>query len=257
MTGLDEIEVEIRLSLAKLKLGDAMRSLWLLRPNSPDLKPFMIAGLSMFAMRFCPPSNVSQSIKNYNIESLIALSNSYYLNDPITFDESLQEEFKSSNPIFLVLRIVSSQFPYELGIFSDFARPFYLYHEIPRHLQGTLDIPQFDLENRFSSLNGVSVLDFITTGFVVYAASKVDFTISRDYFLKAHKHGVNLPNQKGTSKIRCLRWESLNTKSRTRAALHEFSSESFDQIVKIIMGFPLGIMQPPSAWPYAEDTEEN
>ena len=62
---------------------------------------------------------------------------------------------------------------------------------------------------------------------------------------------------KGTSKIRCLRWESLNTKSRTRAALHEFSSESFDQIVKIIMGFPLGIMQPPSAWPYAEDTEEN
>jgi hypothetical protein len=54
-----------------------------------------------------------------------------------------------------------------------------------------------------------------------------------------------------------LRWESLNTKSRTRAVLHEFSSESFDQIVKIIMGFPLGIMQPPSAWPYAEDTEEN
>jgi hypothetical protein len=54
-----------------------------------------------------------------------------------------------------------------------------------------------------------------------------------------------------------LQWESLNTKSRTEAALHEFSRESFDQIVKIIMDFPLGIMQPPLAWLYAEDTEEN
>jgi hypothetical protein len=61
----------------------------------------------------------------------------------------------------------------------------------------------------------------------------------------------------GTSKIRSLRWEILNTQSRTEAALHESSSESFDQIVKIIMGFPLGFMQPPSAWQYAEDTEEN
>jgi hypothetical protein len=52
----------------------------------------------------------------------------------------------------------------------------------------------------------------------------------------------------GTSKIRRLQWESLNTKSRTEAALHEFSRESFDQIVKIIMDFPLGIMQPPVAW---------
>lgn len=61
----------------------------------------------------------------------------------------------------------------------------------------------------------------------------------------------------GTSKIRLLRWEGLNTKSRTEAALHEFSRESFDQIVKIIVDFPLGIMQPPLAWQYAEDTEEN
>jgi hypothetical protein len=62
---------------------------------------------------------------------------------------------------------------------------------------------------------------------------------------------------KGSSKIRCLRCENLSTKSRTKAALHNSSSESFDQIDKIIMGFPIGIMQPPSAWQYAEDTEEN
>jgi hypothetical protein len=56
---------------------------------------------------------------------------------------------------------------------------------------------------------------------------------------------------KGTSKIWSLRWEILDTLSRTEAALHESSIESFDQFVKIIMGFPLGIMQPPSAWQYA------
>ena len=66
--------------------------------------------------------------------------------------------------------------------------------------------------------------------------------------IKPWRDCSNSERLKGTSKIRRLRWESLNTKSRTEAALHEFSRESFDQIGKIIMDFPLGIMQPPVAW---------
>jgi hypothetical protein len=196
MSSLDALETQIGSMLARLKLGDVMRSLWLLSQESTGLNPFMIAGLSMFAMRFCPPSKTSQLIKSCNIAPLINLSNEYLLGDPITFDESLREEFESSNPAFLVLRIVSSQFPYEVEVFSEFARPFYLYYEIPRQLHGQPGIPDFDFESTFFGLHGFTTLDFVTTGFVVYAASKSGFSLNRDYLLNARKKGIKLPAPK-------------------------------------------------------------
>lgn len=35
------------------------------------------------------------------------------------------------------LRLVSSQFPFEPGLFSEFSRPALLFHEIPQQLQKT------------------------------------------------------------------------------------------------------------------------
>jgi len=217
MSSLDALENQISSMLARLKLGDVMRSLWLLSQESKDLKPFMIAGLSMFAMRFSPPSNTSQLIKSYNIASLIELSNKYILGDPITFDESLRDEFESSNPVFLMLRVVSSQFPYEVEVFSEFARPFYLYHEIPRQLHGQPGIPDFDFETSFLGLHGFTALDFITTGFVVYAASRSGFSINRDYLLNARRKGIKLPNQK----VLCLILDQLSADKVKFSCLYE------------------------------------
>lgn len=191
---LDELEAHIGKAFGKLKLGDVLHSLYLLKKDSPELRPFKVAGVSLFAVRFCPPSKVSQSINNYDIRFLVDLSNKYYLADPVTFDKYLHDEFIDSNPVFMMLRLVSSQFPFEPGRFSEFSRPALLFHEIPKQLQGLPDIPQFDFESKFQAINNVSVLDFITTGFVISAASLGNFAINKDYFKKTRKQGINIPD---------------------------------------------------------------
>jgi hypothetical protein len=148
----------------------------------------------LFAARFCPPSKASQLINNYDIQFLVDLCNKYYLADPITFDKDVHNEFIESNPVFTILRIISSQFPFEPGMFSEFSRPTLLFHEIPRQLQGLPDIPQFDFENKFQAITGVSVLDFITTGFVISSASHGNFAVNQDYFKKTRNQGIKIPD---------------------------------------------------------------
>jgi hypothetical protein len=191
---LDRIESQLKNAFQKLRLGDVLHCLYLLRTSSSEIRPFMVAGVSLFAARFSPPSKASRPIKNYDIRSLVDLCNKYYLADPITFDKDLQDEYIKSNPVFTILRIVSSQFPFELGIFSEFSRPALLFHEIPQQLQGFPDIPQFDFENKFQAITGVSVLDFITTGFVLYSATRSSFVISQARLNKIRAQGINMPD---------------------------------------------------------------
>lgn len=194
LADLEKLESQIASVFGKVKFGDVLHSLYLLKRSSPELRPFMVGGVALFAARFCPPSKTSQLIKNYDIRHLVDLSNDYYLADPITFDKDLHEEFMNSNSVFMMLRLVSSQFPFEPGLFSEFSRPALLFHEIPKQLQGLPDIPQFDFESKFQAITGVSVLDFITTGFVISSASRGNFAVSQDYFKKTRKQGINIPN---------------------------------------------------------------
>lgn len=162
---LENLESQIERVCRRLKLGDVLKSLYLLQKNSSDIKPFMIAGMVLFAARFCPPSKTSQPIREYDIRSLVHLSNQFYLADPINFDKNLQDEFIDANPVFMMLRLVSSQFPFELSRFSEFSRPALLFHEIPEQLKTLPNVPKFDFESKFKAITGVAVLDFITTGF--------------------------------------------------------------------------------------------
>ncbi len=192
LSHLENLEFQIAAAFRKLKLGDVLHSLYLLKKSSPELRPFMVARVALFAARFCPPSKASQSIKNYDIRSLVNLTNQHYA-DPITFDKELHDESINSNPVFMMLRHSSSQFPFEPALFSQFSRPALLFHEIPKQLQ-CLPIPQFDFESKFQAITGVSVLDFITTGFVIYAASHCNFAVNQDFFKKTRKQGINIPS---------------------------------------------------------------
>jgi hypothetical protein len=146
---LENLESIIASVFGRLKLGDVLHSLYLLKKNSPELRPFMIGGVALFAIRFCPPSKTSQLIKNYDIRNLINISNDYYLADPITFDESFRDNFIDENPVFMILRHVSSQFPFEPGLFGEFSRPALLFHEIPKQLKNLPGIPEFDFDSKF------------------------------------------------------------------------------------------------------------
>ncbi|MEM8675571.1 MAG: hypothetical protein AAGF83_17115 [Cyanobacteria bacterium P01_G01_bin.67] len=193
---LNRLEYKIQLALKGLKLGDALHSLYISKNNSTEIVPFTIAGFALLATRFCLPSKASQTLKSYNIQNLINLSNSYFLADPITFDKELEEEFYNQNPIFMMLRSISSQFPFEPPLFGDFSRPFYLYHEIPKQLIGVEGIPDFDFESKFQKITGVSTVDFITLGFILHAVSDTSFTFSREYFQKLRKQNINVPDDR-------------------------------------------------------------
>lgn len=202
LADLKKLESKIASVCGKLKLGDVLHSLYLLKKSSPELKPFLVGGVALFAARFCPPSKTSQLIKNYDIRHLVNLSNKYYLADPVTFDKDLRDEFMDSNPVFMMLRLVSSQFPFEPGLFSEFSRPALLFHEIPKQLQGLPDIPSFDFESKFEAVTeGVSVLEFITTGFVISSACRGNFAISQNFFKKAQKQGINIPSYQNLKAI--------------------------------------------------------
>ncbi len=192
---LEKLELTIQSVFGNLKLGDVLHSLYLLKKSSPELPPFMIGGVALLAIRFCPPSKTSQLIKNYDIRNIVNISNEYYLADPITFDKDLHDKFINENPVLMLLRVVSSQFPFEPGLFSEFSRPELLFHEIPQQLKNLPGIPEFDLDSKFQAINGVSVIDFITIGFVIYSECRGNFSISQDYFKKMRKKGINVSDQ--------------------------------------------------------------
>lgn len=144
---LDRLESIIHSRLRRIKLGDALNSLYLTQKKYKDIEPFMMAGFALFATRFCKHSKVAQEIKSYDIRYLLDLSNKYFLADPITLDKKLHDEFIKQNPVFMLLRVISSQFPFSPPLFGDFARPFYLYHEIPKQLSKLDNIPKFDFES--------------------------------------------------------------------------------------------------------------
>ena len=197
---LENLESHIAKKLQKHKLGDVLHSLYSLNGNQ-TLEPFMIAGLTLLAARFCIPSKSSQLIRYFDVRSLIDLSNNYYLSDPTIFDKDLHSEFINSNPIFMILRIVSSQFPFNLGLFGEFSRPALLFHEIPNQLQGSSGIPQFNFDSKFQSLTEVSVIDFVTTGFVISALARNKFTFSQNDLARVRQQGINIPDNFTIKKI--------------------------------------------------------
>jgi len=201
LSDLKDLELKIEIGFRKLKLGNVLYSLRLLKETSPDLQPFVVAGVALFAARFCDPSKVHQKIKNHDIRSLVSLSKQYYLTDPIVFDKDLENEFMNSNPAFMMLRLRSSQFPFDPDTFSSFSRPAFLFHEIPRQLQSLPGIPQFDLESNFQAVTGVSVIDFITTGFVIASACRGQFAVNQNYFRKLREQGIELPNDQNVRLI--------------------------------------------------------
>jgi len=192
---LENLESKIESVLGNLKLGDVLHSLYLLKKSSPELEPFMIGGVALLAIRFCPPSKTSQLIKKYDVRNIVNICNHYYLADPISFDKDLRDKFLEENPVFMLLRIVSSQFPFKPGIFSEFSRPALLFHEIPQQLKNLPGIPEFDFNSKFQAITGVSVIDFITIGFVIYAECRGKFSVSQDYFKKMRKQGINVSDQ--------------------------------------------------------------
>lgn len=158
----------------------------------------MIAGAAMFALRYCRPRTFQKTYKPLPDSELVPFMRpviDYLLADPLPFDKTIEEDYYEANPVFTFLRVVASQFPYNVGYYGQYARSLILYEELPPKLAGCPDVPQFDLPAEFQSLNGVSLTDFVKVGFVAWAAARSTkhLGFSRTYFDKARMRDMDLP----------------------------------------------------------------
>ncbi len=193
---LEAVENQIRLAIQQHQLENVLLGL---RESSDRLEPFVIGGIALSAIRYCTAGHhtqISQALEWDKLAPLAQLVKRYLLSDPLAFDQTIQQDFDKSNPAFSVLRMVSSQMPYQVSLFGRYSQPLVLFHEIPKELAGRKGVPPFDFSTAFAKINGCSLTDFVSTGFVASAAAQSHQGFTRSYFDKARLRGVNLPKDK-------------------------------------------------------------
>lgn len=126
----------------------------------------------------------------------VRLVTNYLLADPLSFDETMQEEYYEANPAFTMLRITASQFLYNVSYYGQYARSLILYEELPPKLALRPDVPPFNLSDAFEALNGVPLTEFVKAGFATWAGARSSnhLGFSRSYFDQARAQAMDLPS---------------------------------------------------------------
>lgn len=220
------------------------------------LAPFIVAGAAMFALRYCPPRPFRETFRPLPDSELIPflrLVSDYLLADPLTFDETIQEDFYESNPAFTFLRFVASQFPYDVGYYGQYARSLVLYEELPPKLAGRPGVPRFDPSAAFEELNGVPVMDFLKVGFMTWAAagSGNQMGFSRSYFDEARAQGVVLPSDgellRALDQLATTQERFVAEHERLKNADRRFAMYDFNPLVSYPIVRPFASEQAPRA----------
>jgi len=189
---LQRLEVRIRQALSQFTLDEFLVAL---RENASQLLPFVSAGAAAFAVRLCQaPSGGMRQIPWPHIAPIANWVAHFLLSDPIVFDKELKNAFYQSNPVYLLLRIMGSQFPYHVNVFEVHARPLLLFDELPAALAGRAGIPSFDFDSAFrATTGGVGVPDFVAVGFVAWALSGRPTGLTSHRLEEARRKGLLLP----------------------------------------------------------------
>lgn len=177
-------------------------------PTAIHSFPFVPAALASFVIRFSNPHrHQDRQISMTDFNRLSDLVFAYLSADPITFDKEIEGEFKSSNPVFVFLRIIASQFLFDVNYFGVTGQSLLLYDKLPKEIDGKKSVPSFDFAHSFRKITGLSVRDFIDIGFVAWTGfgSKTTHGLIRNYFEIARSQGIKLPDDDGVLQLmNCL-----------------------------------------------------
>lgn len=194
LVDLKAMEGRIQAALQPHTIDSVLCGLWNKAKMDGFLQPFMIAGTTQFALRFCAPTfgsmKPSPALDWQRLSAIVNLVTNYLLADPIGFDDTVPSSLLS-----IMLRIIGSQFPSASDLFGQSARSLILYHDTPLLLAGRKNIPRFDFADNFERVNGASVEDFVDISYIAFVAAMNRPDFSLDYFSKAQEEGMCLPEQ--------------------------------------------------------------
>ncbi len=165
----------------------------LLSQAEEKLPPFVAGAIVDLAMRASNPHRGSR-IAKYGFEYLVTKTKEYLLLDPVTFDPEVKQTFLGSHPIFLMLRTVASQFPFNASSYAQVVRPLLLFKDGPKLGASDAKGSAFDFDQEFQKLFGLSLADFTVVSFVAWtAAAAMPQGFSGDYFVEAKRRRIKLP----------------------------------------------------------------
>jgi hypothetical protein len=167
-----------------------------IRQSLDKLEPFTAAGIALFAIRYSLPP-IARGTKLYEmpwgeLAPIAHLVIQYLIADPVSFEPAVEDDYRNSTLIPIILRTVGNQFPYNVPFFGQYARSLMLFHHIPRQMRGRAGKPDFDFDTAFQSITGVSLVDFIDVGYAAFAAANGNHGFTGGWFQKAKDQGLNI-----------------------------------------------------------------
>ena len=167
------------------------------------LMPFIAAGICSFAMRF---SNPYRNHAAPTIREMAVLANTvfeYLAADPVGLDKEATSIFHSSNPVFMLLRVVGSQFPFDSGSHGFIGRTLLLYRTLVQEEKEHNDIAKFRFDEKFQKTTGLSVMEFVSCGFASWSFFNSSQTcgLTRKYFDTARNAGLKIPDDEGVKQM--------------------------------------------------------
>jgi hypothetical protein len=170
-----------------------------IRQLPKEMWSFTAAGVALFAIRYSLPSIVRgakvEAMPWGELAPIANLVTQYLLADPVSFDPPVENEYRGSTLIPLMLRQAGNQFIYNIDLFGQYARSLKLFHLIPQQLRGRRNIPEFDFDAAFQEITRVPLVDFIDTGYATFAAALLNPGFSGGWFQKARSETLRFEDE--------------------------------------------------------------
>lgn len=170
-----------------------------LRHAPKELNTFAAAGIALFAIRYSLPP-IAREPQLYampwsELQPIANLVTQYLIADPVSFEPPVEDDYRGSTLIPMLLRVVGSQFIYNIALFGQYARSLKLFHYIPQQLQGRRNVPQFDFDSAFQEITKVPIVDFIDVGYAAFAAALNNVGFTGGWFQKARTQELRLEDE--------------------------------------------------------------
>jgi hypothetical protein len=168
----------------------------LLQKRYPDYPDFVFVKLVEFIMRYSKIKNKPTQISNRDFLEPLRMTAEYSL-DEISIKKRDKTKPSDEEIASFLLRMIGTQSRWDYAINNRF--PFYrtvfLYDELVKDIRSPKFVRDI-IETKFQKEFGVSIIDFIKIGFVLFSGSSRPSGLSRAYLEEARKQRMPIPEDK-------------------------------------------------------------